>query len=426
MAIYDRWYRAERQPDGTRKRVRSDEYGCEHRWQVRWRDEAGRQRKRSFEVKDGTDPERHARAFDAKVRTGLDSGIYTDPAAGDITFRAYADRWRAGRAHDPVTSARIEGEFRNHVYAGPDTPGRTPKGAPALGNYQLRTLARQPGTTVQPWIRGIPLGANSARLVIRDVSQVLAAAADDGLIPRNPLKIRSVSRPKAIKREVIPWSAAQVVAMSAALPAPVGVVPYLGAACGMRQGELLAAAVEDLDVLRMIMHVGIQLKRVGRVTVFAPLKTKTRDVPVDASVIPRLSEHVRLHSPVPVTLPWHEPGAKRHGQPVTRSLLFTTPTGRPWARGRFNEHWGTARKAAAIPAEPGNGCHVLRHTAASVWLSHGVSLARVAAYLGDTKGVVLATYAHFMPSDDDRARDAMGAFFAGSCASDVPEVAHNA
>jgi hypothetical protein len=59
-----------------------------------------------------------------------------------------------------------------------------------------------------------------------------------------------------------------------------------------------------------------------------------------------------------------------------------------------------------------NGCHVLRHTAASAWLSAGLSLAKVAAYLGDTKEVVLATYAHFMPDDDDRAREIMNAFFA--------------
>jgi integrase len=87
---------------------------------------------------------------------------------------------------------------------------------------------------------------------------------------------------------------------------------------------------------------------------------------------------------------------------------------------------GPPGRAAGIPAEPENGCHVLRHTAASVWLSHAVSLAKVAAYLGDTKEVVLATYAHFMPSDDDRDREAMGAFFAGLCASDVPEVSSNA
>jgi hypothetical protein len=66
------------------------------------------------------------------------------------------------------------------------------------------------------------------------------------------------------------------------------------------------------------------------------------------------------------------------------------------------------------------------HTAASVWLSHGVSLAKVAAYLGDTKEVVLAIYAHFLPSDDERARETMGAFFSGARASDVPGVNSNA
>jgi hypothetical protein len=34
------------------------------------------------------------------------------------------------------------------------------------------------------------------------------------------------------------------------------------------------------------------------------------------------------------------------------------------------------------------------------------------AVLGDTKEVVLATYAHFMPDDGARAREIMNAFFA--------------
>jgi integrase len=57
---------------------------------------------------------------------------------------------------------------------------------------------------------------------------------------------------------------------------------------------------------------------------------------------------------------------------------------------------------------------VVRHTAASAWLSHGLGLPKVAAYLGDTKEVALATYAHFLPDDDDRAREIMNAFFEGS------------
>jgi integrase len=54
--------------------------------------------------------------------------------------------------------------------------------------------------------------------------------------------------------------------------------------------------------------------------------------------------------------------------------------------------------------------HVTRHTFATELLSNGVSLAKVAAYLGDTKETVLATYAHFLPGDETRARDVMGAF----------------
>ena len=91
-------------------------------------------------------------------------------------------------------------------------------------------------------------------------------------------------------------------------------------------------------------------------------------------------------------------------------------------RQRFNKLWARGRKAAGIPEERGNGFYVTRHTAATTWLGAGVSLAKVAAYLGDTKETVLSVYAHFLPSDDDRAREVMNAFFARgrSCARSVP------
>jgi integrase len=63
--------------------------------------------------------------------------------------------------------------------------------------------------------------------------------------------------------------------------------------------------------------------------------------------------------------------------------------------------------------------HALRHTAASAWLSAGVSVAAVATWLGDDQKTILDTYAHFMPEDSDRGRRAMDAFFE-RCAPDVP------
>jgi integrase len=71
--------------------------------------------------------------------------------------------------------------------------------------------------------------------------------------------------------------------------------------------------------------------------------------------------------------------------------------------------------------------HVLRHTAASAWLSAGISVGAVAEFLGDTESTVQATYSHMMPDDRERARKAMERFFTrptegqkDSAADDVP------
>ena len=428
MAVYDRWWKTGRQQDGTRKRVHSADYGCEKRWQVRWRDEQGRQRTQAFGRK------AEAEQVDAKIRSQLKDGTYTDPSAGLVTFREYAEEWRKRQTtHDLATAERIEASLRNHVYAADGTPGRTPTGAPALGDYPMRVLSKQV-RLVQAWIAGVPLHPNSVRLLVDMVSPVFTDAVENGIIVRNPFRSSSVKKPEAVKREVVAWTEAQVEEVAEAMPSRWSALAYLGANTGMRQGELFAVALDDLDFLRKMVHVEVQVKYVGGALVFAPIKNKkTRDVPVADPVIPVLSEHVRLHPPASITLPWHDPrDPKRHGKPVTRRLMFTRPDSGALTRPVFNRQWRKAWKAAGIAeADQVNGCHVLRHTAASAWLSAGLGLAKVAAYLGDTKEVVLKTYAHFMPDDDDRAREIMNAFFrpllegpsggleTGSCAIDV-------
>jgi integrase len=63
-----------------------------------------------------------------------------------------------------------------------------------------------------------------------------------------------------------------------------------------------------------------------------------------------------------------------------------------------------------VPARE-HGMHVLRHTAASAWLTAGVDIAAVAAWLGDKVKTVYETYAHMMPGADERGRRAMNEFF---------------
>jgi integrase len=109
----------------------------------------------------------------------------------------------------------------------------------------------------------------------------------------------------------------------------------------MRQGELFAAQLSDLDYLRKIMCIEAQVKLVAGCMYFAPVKKgKTRDVPVADPVIQILAEHARQSPPVPVTLPWGAPD----GKPVTRKLLFTTADGRALNRNAFNRVWQKARR----------------------------------------------------------------------------------
>jgi integrase len=196
-----------------------------------------------------------------------------------------------------TTAARIEREFRLHVY-------------PFIGSRSLRELAKRPSLT-QAWISGMKLAASSKRQVIKDVSSVYIAAMDDGLINRNPTRAQSVTRPKPDEKKAKPWTLAQVEGMSGALPRRYAVLPYLGAGTGMRQGEMFGLAVDDVAFLgrRPVIRVRRQVRIVGATLCFAPVKNdKEHDVPLSEALAPVLAEHIRRYPPHPVALPWKTPG----------------------------------------------------------------------------------------------------------------------
>lgn len=81
---------------------------------VRWRDEAGRQCKKSFDKKLGPDG---ADAFKANLEHNLRAGTYVDQReAHRVTVRNYGEQWRAAQPHRPNTATRVEVELRCHIY----------------------------------------------------------------------------------------------------------------------------------------------------------------------------------------------------------------------------------------------------------------------------------------------------------------------
>lgn len=407
MSVYDRWHLAH-PPQGAKKcsdhrKVPSAEHGVGLRWQVRGTDPDGMPLpKLNYQF------EEDAKDKDAELRNAARTGTLIDERGGKVTFKAYAEQWRKTQTHDHPTAERVERMLRNHCYEADGTKGKTPTERTAIGGYSMAVLARRV-SLMRDWMADLALEANSALLLIGTVQAIFDAAVDDLIINRNPLAQKSITKPKRVKTDVTVWVPDEVEAVCQGLTDRLRAMGYLGAVTGPRQGELFGLAKDDLNFLRKTVHYEVQVAYVGGHLVFKPLKNdKPRDVPVAAAVIPVLSEHMRLYPPVEVELPWCEKGSKMDGKPVKRLLVFTDENGRPYYRQVVNRHWQRAWKGAGVVDRGrANGMHILRHTAATRWLSKGLNPAKVAAYLGDTVAVVIGTYSHWLPDDDNLGRAIM-------------------
>lgn len=384
--IYDRWWKTV-----NGEKVATKAHGVERRWQVRYDDPDGQERTRTFRRK----PD--AQRFLDEVTADLVTGRYVDPDAGRMTLEIFAGRWLAAQTFDATTRETVESRIRVHVN-------------PTLGRMQLRSIKP---STVQAWVRGrqTDVAPSYCRLLLANLSTILAAAVDDQLIAANPCDSRAVSPPKVVKGKIVPWTVERVEAVVAGHPDEYRAVPVVGSGCGLRQGETFGLAVEAVDFLRRTVHVRQQVKLVGGELVYAPPKGgRERDTPLPDWVSVALAESLRVRPAAEVTLPWREPGGKPH----TSALIFVNRDGGALTRSWYlHNAWKPALQAADVERDRANGFHALRHHFASVLLQQGVSIRAVAEYLGHhDPGFTLRTYAHLMPDDEDRSRAAIDAVHA--------------
>jgi integrase len=405
MAVTDRWHKSPRPGDATcghadragRPMTPSSVHGLGDQWQARWRDPDGRQRTKLFARKG--DADRHM----ASVTVDLSRGAYIDPKAGRVLLRDYAAKWMD--AQPPGSSARTT---RSRLDA---------RILPKLGGRQLCQVTP---SVVRGWLAELSreLEPATVRAVYGVLSGILAAAVDDGKIAVSPCSVRSVKPPKAPAVRIVPWTAGQVAAVADSIGEQWRALALAGAALGLRQGELLGLAVEDIDRKARVVHVRRQLQIPAGGPVFKLPKGrgggKVRDVPLSDRAAKVLAAHMLAHAPVPVTLPLN-------GRPVTVRLLFTY-RGRPVRHSYMNAVWARALTAAGMETTGPDdkvSMHALRHYAASSWLAGGVNIKAVAEYLGHTNaGFTLRVYAHLMPSAADAMRSAMDASLA-ECATSV-------
>jgi integrase len=390
-SIADRWHVKDK-TSGVR--VRSSRYGSGKRWQVRYRDPGGESRNRSFERK--ADAER----FLIELSGQLLQGRYVDLRAGQTPFAEYAAAWLEREVMAPTSRAAVELRLRVHI-------------APAWG---ITPLVNIRPAVVQRWVRELQdrLAPTYVRLVFGTLSAVLASAVDDGLIASNPCKSVSVRLPSVPPRRFQPWPVNRTLSVIDAHPRRYRALAAVAAGCGLRQGECFGLRIQDVDFLRREVHVRQQIRIVdSRPQPALPKYGRTRTVPLPEWVASELAAHIAGWPPLE---------GERITAPSFSGLLFYGRERKPLNRNYYNSTvWRSALRMASVPPGRDHGMHALRHSCASTWLEHGVSIKAVSEYLGHADpGFTLRVYTHVMPSSGERARQAMDAAFGEGRRPDEP------
>lgn len=394
--VEDRWHRVVKDeegkpvlgPSGKPVLERSDLYGKGMRYRVRYIGPNGREKSESFPDR----KKREADAFLIEVESKKLSGTYIDPDAGRITFAAYADRWFDLRPVDVSTRVQTRDNLRLHV----------------LPFFGSRPLASIGPSQIREWDAELAtkLASSYRSSLFSHVNMILEAAVDDGLIGKNPCSAKSVIRPKAEQRKVVPWTLDRVLAMRAGLMPRYRAMVDVAASCGLRQGEVFGLGTHDIDTETGWLHVRRQIKWIrGRLVFGLPKSDKERRAPLPVSVGQTLGKHLANHPAVLITLPWEDPDS---AELVTVPLVFTSQRHTAISRPTFDVHWRRICARVGIPKDPRNGMHALRHFYASALLDAGRSIRAVSEYLGHSNpAFTLRVYMHLMPGDDEITRDAL-------------------
>lgn len=337
-------------------------------WSARWRDPAGRQRKRSFARK--TDAEH----FLTGVEHSQLGGSYIDPAAGRLTVGQWSTRWLASQSHlKPSTRARYEGIVARHVVA-------------RWGDVPLSGVSH---ADVAAWVTRLTasgLAGSTVRYIHRVLALILALAVKDGRLARNPAT--GVRLPKAARAEKRYLTHEQVAALAEAA-GDRGLVVLVLAYTGLRWGELAGLRVKRVDLMRRRIEVAEAVTEVrGHLTWGTPKNHQRRSVPIPRSLVDDLAVHL---------------AGKRPDE-----LVFTSARGAVLRNLNFRRDvFDPAARAAGLD---GLTPHELRHTAASLGVSAGASVKSMQRMLGHASAAMtLDVYAGLFDDDLDAVADRLDA-----------------
>lgn len=273
---------------------------------------------------------------------------------------------------------------------------------PPLGRIPLAKLApadveRVTGALVTGGLS--PNTAAHARVALR---RALGDAQRDGLVARNVAALarppRVPSRDLRAGRDYLEPADLRRL-LDATADHPLGPLVALAATTGLRQGELLGLAWEDVDTAAGTLRVRRALARSWDGWALAEPKTprSRRTIHLPARALDALSRQREAQEAAHATAgtAWQD----RDG------LAFTDAVGRPLRGYNVTRVFHELLTAAGLPSVP---FHALRHSAATALLAAGVPLRVVADQLGhSTIAITADTYAGVVPELRREAAEAM-------------------
>jgi integrase len=352
---------------GTRRRFGAVRQLRSGRWQARCMGPDGIMRPADQTFVTKTEAERWLTRAEAEI---LD-GDWIDPDAGRVPFGEYAADWIAERPSlRPHTIRLYRYLLRDHLH-------------PGFGDLPLNRIT---DARVRRWRKELldsGVSPVTTAKAYRLLKAVMNTAVSDGLIRRNPCRLKGAGQEHSAERPVL--SIAQVMDLAEAIDPRFRVFLLLAVFGSLRWGELAALRRCDVDVETGTVRISRQLtEQAGGRPTFGPPKSAAgqRTVIIPAAIIPDLA--------------WH---LARFAAPGEEGLLFTSSTGSPLHHSNFYRRvWMPALRKTGLS---GAHFHDLRHSGNLLAAAAGATLRELMARMGHSSTRAALIYLH---DSDERQR----------------------
>src|SRR6266568_355671 len=303
-------------------------------------------------------------------------GDWLDPDAGNVLLADFGASWIAERANlRPKTVQTYEDLLRIHI-------------VPILGGTEV---ARVKERTVRRWRKALldsGVGPVTVAKAYRLLKAILNTAVDDGLIKRNPCRIKGAGQEHSLERPVL--TLVEVFALADAFDRRYRLLILLAVFCSLRWGELaaLARGAIDVDGATLVVRAGVvELKNGALVT--GPPKTDAgnRVLSIPDFLLADVADHLDTFT-----------------APGPAALIFTGPKGAQLRRSNFSRQWNAATEKAGLS---GFHFHDLRHTGNQLANDEGASLRELMDRMGHSSTRAALIYQHRSKRRDKRLADAI-------------------